>query len=311
MAVYNGAADLPEQLDSFQAQTHPVWHLLASDDGSKDASAEILRKFQNTVTDAPPSHGFARRVTLIRGPGQGAAANFLALLRHLAKTEPTAQWIAFSDQDDVWLPEKISRAVDALAGRHDGHPALYCSRTLVTRHDLSEPRLSAARPRAPGFRNALVQNIAAGNTIVLNPAASRLVLQASRQVADVAVHDWWVYQLVSGAGGVIVHDDTPGLMYRQHEGNLIGANDSGRARLKRIRQLLRGDFAVWNRANVAALRCSADALSSENRALLDDFARLPSLPLMRRLGVLRRMRLYRQTTISTVALWVAAVLGQI
>lgn len=308
MAVHDGAAELAAQLTSFKAQTHTAWHLLASDDGSRDNSGEILEQFLQELLEIP---GNSRRMSVMRGPGQGASSNFLALLRRLADTEPTAQWIAFSDQDDVWLPEKIARAVEALTQQGDARPALYCSRTFVTQHDLSEPRVSAPRPRPPGFRNALVQNIAAGNTIMLNPAASRLVTQAAQKVDNVVVHDWWVYQLVSGAGGLIIHDDTPSMMYRQHAGNLIGANDSAQARLKRIWQILRGDFAEWNRINVTALRCSNEALSPDNRALLEDFARLPELSLIRRLAVLREMRLYRQTTASTVALWVAAILGRI
>lgn len=310
MAVYNGAACLDEQINSIRAQTHPHWHLIISDDGSTDGSDAVLRAQQS----AARAEGFS--IDIQQGPRQGAAANFMSLLRRLGDTaqdmqSANAEWIAFCDQDDVWLPDKLARAHGALATQDRDTPALYCSRTWVCTADLSKRRLSAPRPRAPGFSNALVQNIAAGNTILLNPAASALVLRAAGQVDAVVVHDWWAYQLVTGAGGVVVHDDTPGLLYRQHAVNQIGANDTTWARVRRIGQLLRGDFRDWNRINITALRATQDALTDENRRLLDDFARLPDLALIRRLALLRRMRLYRQTTISTAALWLAAVLARL
>lgn len=298
MAVFNGAGTLPAQLDSFEAQTHTPWHLLASDDGSHDQSRRLLNAFRHQAT----SH-----VDIINGPRRGAAANFLCMLRHLSTSGTAPRWIAFADQDDVWLPDKLERAIAALKTSDPTVPTLYCSRTWVTDHNLSAPRLSPPRPRAPDFRNALVQNIAAGNTIVLNPAAVDLVLSAVVLVDDVVVHDWWMYQLVSGSGGRVIHDDAPSLLYRQHAQNQIGVNDTARARWRRMIQLLRGDFRTWNVTNVTALRATATALHPKHRATLERFANLPTLPLVRRLAQFRRLGLYRQTLGGTLTLWFAVV----
>ncbi|MFD2741455.1 glycosyltransferase family 2 protein [Sulfitobacter aestuarii] len=310
MAVYNGADCLEEQLQSLLAQDHPCWHLVTSDDGSRDDSPAILADFADQVRARAEATGARIRVSNLQGPGQGGSENFLFLLRQAGRAALPG-WIAFSDQDDVWLPDRLSRGLAALRARSDDGPALYCSRTWVSSSDLGERRLSAPRPRPTGFRNALVQNIASGNTILLNPAAADLVSTAVSRVPQVVVHDWWVYQLVSGAGGEVVHDDEPTLLYRQHAVNQIGANDTFWSRLKRVRQLLRGDFRDWNRINVAALRSAGTALTPPNRALLEDFARLPDLPLPLRLHRLSRLGLYRQSTISTVALWVAALLRRL
>ena len=98
-------------------------------------------------------------------------------------------WIAFADQDDQWLAGKLSRAIAALAAKDPEVPALYCSRTWITDENLRGRRLSPSRPKPPGFANALVQNIAGGNTIVLNGAASKLIAAAAgdpdHQHADV------------------------------------------------------------------------------------------------------------------------------
>lgn len=301
MATYNGASFLPAQLDSFQSQTVANWSLHVSDDGSTDATVSLLEAFQNSAADE------GRSVHLYSGPGKGASENFLSLLRRQGK-EPG--WVAFSDQDDIWMPERLERGLMALADVNG--PALYCSRTWIFNGDTpTHNRLSAPRPRPPSFRNALVQNIASGNTILLNPAAAKLVCAAAEITGQVVVHDWWVYQLVTGAEGRVIHDDTPTLYYRQHADNGIGANDTAKAKLRRIWQLLRGDFKHWNDVNITALMLSQMVLSPSNKKQLFSFSRLRQQPLPQRLISLSKLQVYRQSSTATVALWLGALLGKL
>src|SRR5262249_21670001 len=145
-----------------------------------------------------------QRVTLREGPRLGVTANFLSLA-----ADPTidAEYFALSDQDDVWHADKLSRAVAWLAGRPHATPALYCGRTALMTEDGRCYQLSPLFRRPPGFRNALVQNIGGGNTMVFNRAAKKLVETAGRQ--PVVVHDWWIYQLISAAGGDVFYDRNP------------------------------------------------------------------------------------------------------
>lgn len=299
MGVHNGAATLPTQLQSFSEQSHPHWQLLAGDDKSTDQSRTLLEAF-----------GRAHRVTCLDSPGQGAAANFLYLAREAGRRCPES-WIAFSDQDDQWLPDKLERGIAALTLLGSESPALYCSRTWITDEDLQGRRLSAPRPRAPGFANALVQNIAAGNTILLNGAASKLVAAAAAEPDEVVVHDWWVYQLVTGVGGQVVHDDEPTLLYRQHHANQIGANDHIRARMRRIAMIFSGTYREWNKTNIAALHASGHRLSPENRAMLKAFSSARQTFFWSRLRRFSRLGLYRQSRISNLALWLAVLLGRV
>jgi hypothetical protein len=304
MAVYQGAAHLGAQLDSLAAQSHAGWQLIASDDASRDGSGQLLAEFAQQWP-----HSIIRQ-----GPGQGGTANFMSLIAAL-DPEGVARgtWMAFSDQDDVWLPDRLARGVAALDAQ--AGPAMFCSRTWITDEQLESRRISAPRPRALGFRNALVQNVASGNTILLNAAAADLVRDAApealAQGGMPVVHDWWIYQLIAGVGGVLVHEDAPTLLYRQHGVNQIGANDGTRARIKRIRMLLAGDMRNWNAVNIGVLGRSATRLTPENRALLVDFAAMRGAALPARLWRFRRLGLSRQTRISTVALWVAACLGRL
>lgn len=249
-----------------------------------------------------------REITLTEGPRMGFARNFLHLLQAAGPDTPFA---ALCDQDDVWMPEKLAAGVDALSRVPEGEPVLYCSRTLICDQDLRPLRPSPLWRRPPGFRNALVQNIAAGNTIMLNRAALDLLQAAAGRVRRVVAHDWWIYQMVSGAGGRVILDPEPRLFYRQHANNQIGSNDTLRASMHRIRLLLQGRFRTWNRVNLIALGDNADLLAPENRAVLAEWQRLRRLPLARRLAALRRLGIYRQTRGANAALWLAAMLGRI
>ena len=125
MATWHGAAHLDEQLASIAAQSHADWSLLVSDDGSTDTTRDIVADFVR----AHPGHDIA----LIRGPGRGSAANFLSALGH---DLPADAWLALSDQDDIWMPDRIARAVtmlqEATAGPAGSRPAgIYTSRTLL------------------------------------------------------------------------------------------------------------------------------------------------------------------------------------
>lgn len=284
LALRDGECFLPEQLASLQAQEGVRWRLLASDDGSSDATPAILRTFAEA---RPP-----RQVRLIEGPQQGPAANFLHLLRH---APISADYAAFADQDDVWLPGKLARAVAQLGGAEDSRPALYCGRTIIVAADLTRTGQSPLFARPPSFRNALTQCIGGGNTMVMNRPALILARAAAGEAGRVVMHDWWLYQLITGAGGRVVYDAEPQILYRQHGRNQIGANCSVAARMRRLRMLAQGMLRDWNEVNIAALTASAHRLTPENRAILTAFAKARRSPLPRRMAALRRLGLYRQT----------------
>lgn len=303
LALYEGGPFLAAQLDSIAAQTGVDWRLIAGDDGSTDAGPAILRGF----ADAHPG-----RVALRDGPRQGAPANFRALLR----TAPAGGLMAggltaLADQDDVWLPGKLARAAEVLAGLPADRPAIYCSRVTVCDRDLVPVGLSRLPPRPPSFRHALVQNLVQGNTLVLNPAALRLVQAADLVAGPVVMHDWWIYQIVSGAGGRVVYDPEPWVMYRQHGGNVVGANDGAGARLASLGRMLRGEHRGWSRQNLAALERCAPLLAPDKRRVLAEFRRLVQCGPAARLSAMRRGGFYRQGGLSQAALWAAAALGRV
>lgn len=238
LATRNGAAHLAEQLDSYLAQDMPDWGLWVSDDGSTDGTRDILEAFRA----AHPR----REIHLLSGPCRGSAANFLSLLTH---PDLPPGPVALSDQDDVWMPHRLSRGLAAVGRSPDA--VLYGAPTIETDPALAPlPKQRGPLP-PPSFHNALVQNIVAGNTITMNAAALRALRAAG--APDVPYHDWWIYLRLAGVGARITLDDVPVLYYRQHARNVMGAHRGTMARLQRARALVRGTYRDWLHANLSAL----------------------------------------------------------
>ena len=197
----------------------------------------------------------------------------------------------------------MTRGIARLAILDPAVPALIGGRTRLIDVTGQPCGLSPAFRAPPGFANALVQSIAGGNTMLFNHAAKRL-FEATADVAVVA-HDWWAYQLVSGAGGTVIYDPEPAVAYRQHPGNLIGGNQGIRAKAMRLRQLLAGRLAEYNDVSLAALEQAWPLLTPEARDKIALLGRVRKSGLLARLMLLRRLALYRQTRAGTVSLWFA------
>jgi glycosyltransferase involved in cell wall biosynthesis len=165
LCTYNGARFLAEQLDSLEAQTHQNWVAIASDDGSTDQTLEILQQYQAKWPSG--------KLTIRGGPQKGFCQNFLSLACDL---NIRANYYAFCDQDDVWLPEKLAVALENISSNQQADvPYLYCGRTKYVNENLKPCGMSPLFVFPPSFRNALVQSIAGGNTMAFNNATKLLL----------------------------------------------------------------------------------------------------------------------------------------
>ncbi|MFK5998845.1 MAG: glycosyltransferase [Rhodobacterales bacterium] len=298
VATYNGADNLLEQLESYRSQTLVPALVLVSDDGSTDATWQILEQFSKQHPDL--------NVQLLKGPRRGVSQNFLHLLRHVPDHIDMA---SLSDQDDIWLPEKLARGAMMMAGQTG--MALYCGRTLEWQAEQDVRRVSRLARQAPGFRHALVQNIAGGNTMILNRKALNLVQAASRESGEIVIHDWWIYQIVTAAGGRVIYDETPMMLYRQHPQNLIGANRGAAAKVRRLKYMLAGRYRQWGTLNIRALKASEHRITTENADLLEAFATGRDGSVFARLGMLWKNGFYRQGAVGQTSLYLAALLKRL
>jgi glycosyltransferase involved in cell wall biosynthesis len=286
LSTYNGAAFLKQQLESIFAQSDKDWHLLWRDDGSNDDTVAVIEQFMQDT-------GVERYQRILEPKGNvGVSASFSALLRAVPSD---AARVAFCDQDDVWLPQKLARASEALSAIPDTIPALYCARQLLVGHDLRSIGLSPNAPRPKELRNALVQNIATGNTVVLNYAAIDR-LKKSRIPAD-TMHDWWAYLVVTATGGKVIFDPSPVILYRQHRRNVIGSKQGWFSRI--FNALRRGPqrFLCSISANANALSLHP-TLTPAARNLLREFENLHEKNFLTRFRTILHMKLIRQNRLE-------------
>jgi hypothetical protein len=126
-------------------------------------------------------------------------------------------------------------------------------------------------------------------------------------------HDWFSYQLVSGAGGHVHYDSQPFVRYRQHGNNQVGSNIGWRATLNRLKRMFFGrHYTEWNDKHVAALLARADALTPAHRAELEAFHQARHAPMpWTRLAALHRSGVFRQPGIQQFILWVGCLVRRI
>lgn len=219
LSTYNGQRYLPAQLESLWQQTRPDFVLHVRDDGSSDDTRAIL----SAAKAARPGQielvndGHARL---------GPMRSFTALMQ-----TTRAPYVAFCDQDDVWLPDKLALGQQAIqtaeAEIGADRPILCCSDATVTDAELKvlhpsyhrRHNLVLGNGRDLSLQRLLFRNFAIGATTMVNAALVRRCLA----VPDAAVmHDWWMALVATTLGRAIVLP-RPLMLYRQHGANAIGS----------------------------------------------------------------------------------------
>ncbi|CAM8360632.1 glycosyltransferase [Candidatus Methylopumilus planktonicus] len=299
MATFNAEKFLKEQLDSIASQTYNHWKLFVSDDGSNDKTLDILKSYQRVWGKD--------RLSIIKGPRQGFQKNFMSLI---TSKKIHGDFYMLCDQDDVWLPKKISTAITYLQDQNPTQAQLYCGRTAYVSKELKFLQNSQLFSKPPSFRNALVQSIAGGNTMAFNNKMKEVALMF-RDV-DIASHDWWLYILCELSLGKTYYDPNPQILYRQHENSLIGANTSLSAKIKRLILILKGRFAEYNNMHLEAFyQASLKFTDFKYTHIIDRFYTDRNKGLKTRLQMIRGLGLYRQTRDGTIALYLAALLKRL
>jgi len=256
LSTRNGAAFLNEQLDSLLGQSHRDWQIYWRDDGSSDETPQLMRDFAT-------GSGAGRVMDLNDNLGHvGITASFMGLLRKA----PRDRIVAFADQDDVWLPEKLARGIAVLEEVPAEVPGLYCARQHLVAADLQHVKDSPRVRGTLGFPQSMTQNVATGCTVMLNGPAARLLADTDNP-AD-TLHDWWAYLLVSAAGGAVTLDDTPTVLYRQHAHNAVGVPLSPGRRAWAALRRGPGVFMKTFRAHMEALEAQQERLTPASREAL-------------------------------------------
>lgn len=262
LSTYNGEKFIRQQLDSLLAQDYPDIHIFIRDDGSSDGTLQIVRGYADMHAG----------ISVIPGVNLGFIQSFLQML---AGCPDHFSYYFFCDQDDVWLPGKVSRAVHVLQQLEHGQtPLLYGARLQCVDVQLNPIHFSEpVNAERVSLGNALVQNIITGCTAACNAAARQLIV--SRPLPRYALaHDWWMY-LVIACFGKVVYDEQCHILYRQHGANTIGMRPSSwlsKARKVLLRRKQRNIFdqvkELWH--------LYGEALPSHKKPMVQAFVAYPA-----------------------------------
>jgi glycosyltransferase involved in cell wall biosynthesis len=306
LSTYNGEKYIAEQLDSLLKQEGVEFHILIRDDGSKDSTVNTISNIREHVS-VP--------IKMLEAKNSGAKASFFELLRIASNEYSEFEYFAFCDQDDVWKPNKLQRAVTFLSQEDSNSSLMYCSATQMVDAKLSPLNVWPSPPRKKlSMYNALVENVAVGCTTVLNKKAFDLIASSLPSNTDkVIMHDWWAYLCVSTFGKVIF-DEEPFILYRQHSSNVLGGQTDNWITKwkKRFRRYFQGQnhYIISNQAKEFFYNFQ-NQLDEDKRIHLKSFIQMNAKHGLARLIYAMHTPFFRQTTADDYILKLIIYTGKI
>ncbi|HEM3637064.1 TPA: glycosyltransferase family 2 protein [Streptococcus suis] len=289
MSTYNGQQFLAEQIRSIQDQSYTDWTLFIRDDGSSDNTKEILKDFERQDS----------RIHLIdndKSDNLGVIKSFHKLVNH-----DRADYYFFSDQDDVWLPNKLELSLKETKNYLADLPLMVYMDLKVVNQDLEIMTESMVKSQSHHANTELVQelteNTVTGGVAMINHALAEMW----QETDDILMHDWYL-ALLASAFGNLVFIDRPGELYRQHSDNVLGA----RTLSKRFKKWIRPHilFAVYwdliKNSQKQARHLLQMPLSQSNRELIEAFVTIMDKPMLERFRILRKYGLRKNKFFHTL-----------
>lgn len=278
LSTYNGARFLAEQLESIQKQTFTDWQLLIRDDGSTDITPQIIAEF----VKADP------RIHFINEHDRqnfGVIKNFFTLVKY-----EKADYYFFSDQDDVWLPDKMATMLDEVIHHDKSQPLMIYMDLSVVDQNLNVTHPSMIRSQSHHANTTLLaeltENTVTGGVAMINHALA----EKWEDTDDVIMHDWYL-ALLATATGKLVYIDKPGELYRQHDNNVLGARTFRKRLAKWLNPLQALEKYWWlitTSQRQAELLLGQPDLSTIQRELIGAYVGLINHGMMQRINLLKK-----------------------
>lgn len=276
MATYYGEKFLAQQIESIQKQTFKEWNLLIRDDGSSDKTCDIIRNF--TAKDSR-----IRFINENEHHNLGVIKSFFTLVNY-----EVADFYFFSDQDDVWLPEKLSVSLEAAKHKASDVPLLVYTDLKVVNQELNILQDSMIRAQSHHANTTLLpeltENTVTGGTMMINHALAEKWFTPN----DILMHDWFL-ALLAASLGEIIYLDLPTQLYRQHDNNVLGARTMDK-RFKILREGPKSIFTrYWKLIHDSQKQASlivdkyGDIMTANDLELIKCFIKIDKQPFMTRL----------------------------
>lgn len=297
LSTYNGSSYIREQIQSIRDQSYDQWKLLIRDDGSTDNTREIIQEFVDSD----------KRITFFdKYPGNlGALKSFNILANQALKLN--ADYLLFSDQDDVWEPWKINESLELVQKTEKASPKdtpvlVHTDLQVVDENmdpiDDSYLKYQHMRNESRDAMKVLLsQNYITGCSMMANKP---LILIAQPIADSIIMHDWW-YGLCASTTGKIAYIDKPSIKYRQHMANIYGSIGFtnmilSEGRLRSFLSRKKSNYLVsYIQDHALRDRLSATKYSkSRNFAILEKYCSMGKLSGIQRVFLAMKLGLHQQ-----------------
>ncbi|WP_105202585.1 glycosyltransferase family 2 protein [Streptococcus suis] len=289
MSTYNGQQFLAEQIRSIQEQTYTDWTLFIRDDGSSDRTREIIKDF---VEQDQRIHF----IDVETDENLGVIKSFHRLVHY-----DTADFYFFSDQDDVWLPDKVELSLQEAQSYPTDQPLMVYMDLTVVDQNLRVMKESMIRSQSHHANTQLVQelteNTVTGGVAMINHSLAGLWSGTE----DILMHDWYL-ALLASAFGKLVFIDRPGELYRQHADNVLGARTLSKRFKKWIRPhiLFNVYWELIKNSQKQASYLLEMPLKDADRDLVQAFVSIMDKPFLERFKTLRKYGLRKNKAFHTL-----------
>lgn len=295
MSTYNGEKYLSQQIDSILNQDceHEI-KLRIRDDGSSDDTVNIIKKFIEK---------YPGKIEVKQGENVGSNASFFDLIHEAGGFD----YYSISDQDDVWLPNKIKVAIEWLEKENQEIPLLYASTSFLVHDDLKPYGTTRKKIREFSIFNTIIQNICPGHTQVYNNELLSL-LKKDIDTKLVYVYDSWITNIAMLYGKILFNNESY-TYYRQHEQNILGYGNGIIGRLTT-------SFNHSKSGDGLRYRNQAKYFISLNKSILIDkgiyeqmYSFVCAKSNMLRLKIALKNCFYRQSKLESLAMYLGIMFG--
>lgn len=219
LAAYKGEQYIAEQLDSIIKQLGQDDEIIISDDYPQGETRGIVQKYANQD----------KRIKYIEGEGKGVVTNFENALKAC-----TGDVIFLCDQDDVWLPDKVSLVMSEIEGGAD--LVLHDASVTDGKLNITEPSFFAIRKSNIDYKSNLIKNTFVGCCMAFT---RQVMLDTLPFPEELPMHDWWIALAAIKKGYKAVLLEKPLILWRRHGGNVTGGQTSFLQKIKwRTKMLL-------------------------------------------------------------------------
>lgn len=264
MSTYNGEKYLREQVDSILIQEGVDVHLLVRDDGSKDDTIVLLEEYSSSHVN----------VEIIKGENVGFVKSFTKLVV-LAQSHKDIDYYAFSDQDDVWFPEKLKIACERLSCMCKDVPSLITTNSYIVDEKLNQIKKFHEEPPYRTIPNVMIFPTEQGCSMVFNGSAVEMFCQYPPQ--NNVPHDRWMHMMCNFMGQSY-YEHTPQFYYRLHNNNAIGLKTGIIERINNdIIYLFKG-YPTHREYAKAFIDSFGSVINDEGKRIIDVYLNYPHVP---------------------------------